>query len=480
MVEKQKVAVIGAGPAGLAAAYQLAKAGIEVEVFEAGPSVGGMSKTITLWNQRVDLGPHHFVSKDKRVVDLWLDMVGQDYSVVNRLTRILYKNRFYYYPLNLSNVLRNLGVCESILCVLSYMRQRFIPEAQDDSFEDWVISKFGKRLFQIFFKAYSEKLWGISCQDLDADFAVQRIKQLSLFEAIKHALFQGKGNTHKSLVSQFAYPHAGAGVVYEKMTTYIDGQGGQVNCNTPVKGILLENNRAVGIAFEDGREQRYDHVISSMPLTTLVMTLSDSPAHVKAAASSLMFRNTILVYLNVNAVDLFPDNWLYVHSNNLKMGRITNFRNWVPHLYGEEKTSILVLEYWCFNDDPIWSEADEVLIAQASQEVRTTGLIQDAEILDGYVHRLHRCYPVYDRGYKERLRPVEAYLSQIEHLGVIGRYGAFKYNNQDHSILMGILAAENIIHGTKHNLWDINADYESYQERVFETFYDYERSILEK
>lgn len=463
-----KIGIIGAGPAGITAAYRLAKENIEVDVYEASDAVGGMAKTIELWNQKVDLGPHRFFSSDPRVNEVWLETVGSDYDMVNRLTRIYYKNKFFYYPLKPLNALTRLGVLEAANCVLSFAKQNVFGQKADsqpeaDNFESWVVKRFGRRLFEIFFKTYSEKLWGIGCDELDSDFAAQRIKKLSLTEAIKSAILGNKGNKHKTLVDTFAYPHAGSGVVYERMADTVKESGGNVYCETPVRRVCTENGKVTGIELMNGEFRAYDRIISTMPLTRMVSQLPEVPETVTNSVSQLKFRNTILVFLKVEAIDLFPDNWLYIHADNLQTGRITNFRNWSPNLYGEEKNSILALEYWCYDADENWTSDNEKLIALATEEIRKTGLIGDAQVSAGHVHRVKNCYPVYNCGYKESLKPVEAYLKTIENLDVIGRYGAFKYNNQDHSILMGILAAENIAHGTNHNLWEINTDYE-YQE----------------
>ncbi|HLW35207.1 MAG TPA: FAD-dependent oxidoreductase [Chthoniobacterales bacterium] len=458
------VAIIGAGPAGITAAYQLVKSGIRTEVFEAAPSVGGLARTIDLWNQKVDLGPHRFFSSDPRVNKVWLEVMGDDYEMVNRLTRIYYKGRFFYYPLKPFNALANLGVLEAMRCMTSYGVQRFRRCNEQDCFETWVVGRFGRRLFEIFFKTYSEKLWGIGCQELDADFAAQRIKKLSLLEAIKNSLFTGNGNQHKTLVDQFAYPHNGSGEVYRRMAAFVRNNGGSVECKQPVHRVLVKDRRAIGLEFENGEQRFFDQVISTMPLNLLVTRLANVPDRIVAAANSLRFRNTILVYLKVESTRLFKDNWLYIHSPELRTGRITNFRNWAPQLYGDEPSSILALEYWCNNEDPLWSEKDDRLIDLAKNELNKTGLTNKAVISAGYVHRIPRCYPVYVRGYKNALEPVEQYLKQIDGLTVIGRYGSFKYNNQDHSILMGVLAAENIAQDAKlHDLWQINTDYE-YQE----------------
>ncbi len=460
-----KVAVIGAGPAGLSAAYLLSKNNIKVDVYEASDSVGGMCRSIVLWDQIVDIGPHRFFSNDKKVNELWLEVIGEDYQMVNRLTRIYYKNKFFYYPLKLGNVLRNIGLVEAAMCVLSYMFQRLKKEDDvNSSFEAWVTNRFGKRLYNMFFKTYTEKLWGITCDKLDADFAAQRIKKLSLFEAVKNAFLSGKGNKHKTLVDQFAYPRLGTGQVYQKMSDYISAHGGKIHLKSPVYRIDTKVNQVKGLELINGDYIAYDHVISSMPYTAMVQRLPEAPEPIVKSSRKLTYRNTVIVYLKVNATDLFKDNWLYVHSPELKTGRITNFRNWVPTLYGTEEKTILALEYWCNADEDMWTARDEELIQMARSELEQTGLAKKDQIEDGYVHRINKCYPVYSRGYKQILKPIEECVTSVKGLSAIGRYGAFKYNNQDHSILMGIMAAENIMGQADHRLEDVNSDYESYQE----------------
>ncbi len=462
----ERVAIIGAGPAGVTAAYQLAKAGAMVDLYEAGASVGGMAKTIALWGQKVDIGPHRFFSSDRRVNQLWLEVAGQDYTMVDRLTRIYYKGKFFHYPLKPFDALQNLGIGQAALAMASYGKEKIARTPQDGTLENWVVSRFGRRLYEIFFKTYTEKLWGISCRELDADWAAQRIKKLSLYEAIKNAVLGGAGNKHKTLVDQFAYPTEGTGMIYERMAEKIRALGGRVHLKTPIARVAVKDGRATGVELEDGTFQAADAVVSSMPLTQLIARLDDAPADIKARAERLRFRNTILVYLQVDDSALFPDNWLYIHSANVRAGRLTNFRNWAPGLYGKEKSTILAFEYWCFDDDALWAQDEASLIAMAKADLVATGLSKGAAILAGKAHKISKCYPVYQTGYRQDLEPVEKYLSSIGAFHAIGRYGAFKYNNQDHSILMGILAAENIVHGTHHNLWEINTDYESYQEEA--------------
>lgn len=463
--EGKRIAVIGAGPAGITAAYELTKKGFEVHVYEASEHIGGLSRTIDLWGQKVDLGPHRFFSTDTKVNKAWLEVVGKDYRMVDRLTRIYYKKKFYYYPLKPFDALKKLGFGTAFLCVMSYVKERIFPVKKDNSFESWVIGRFGYRLYSIFFKTYSEKLWGIPCSELDEDFAAQRIKKLSLFKAVWNALFSGNKTKHKTLVDQFAYPLGGTGLVYERMANYVKENGGKVNTNSPVQRVNNSGKKVSSLTTTDGLEHQYDHIISSMPITHLVRNLNDVPEEVITANSNLKFRNTILVYLKVEGENVFPDNWLYVHASDLQMGRITNFSNWVPEINNGEKSTIVVLEYWAYNQDEIWNMDEASLVELGKDELRKTGLIQGLDISEGYVFKIPKCYPVYGKGYKEPLKIVEDYLGSFDGLSVIGRYGAFKYNNQDHSILMGLLAAENIADGANHNLWEINTDYDSYQER---------------
>jgi len=461
----KKVAVIGAGPAGITAAYELAKGGVQVDLYEASDSVGGLSKSIQLWNQTVDIGPHRFFSDDTRINKIWLEVAGRDYRMVNRLTRIYYKRKFFFYPVKMFNALSNLGIFEAGRAVLSFAKERIAPTKDKGTFETWVTRRFGKRLYEIFFRDYTEKLWGIKCSDLDSDFAAQRIKKLSLWEAIKNALFKDKNKKHKTLVDVFAYPIGGTGMIYNRMADLVRKNKGNVFLKTPIEKVITENGKVSGLQLADGTVKDYDVIVSSMPLTLMVSRLPDVPQNIIENCRKLKYRNTIIVYLNIDAIDLFPDNWIYVNSGDLQTGRITNFRNWVPQLYGNEKSSILALEYWCYDEDKIWKDDETALIELAKKEIRQTGLIKNAAILGGHVYRIPRCYPVYSTGYKEDLKAVEDHLRTIDNLLPIGRYGAFKYNNQDHSILMGLLAAENITKNAGHDLWVINTDYESYQEQ---------------
>lgn len=461
---KKKIAIIGAGPAGLTAAYELSKKNIKVDIYEASDSVGGMAKTIPMWGQFVDLGPHRFFSSDSRVNKLWLEIVGSEYKMVKRITRIYYKKTFFNYPLKPFNALFGLGFFESVYCILSYFYSKIKFKKKTNTFEDWVINRFGERLFNIFFKSYSEKLWGINCNKLDADFAAQRIKKLSLIDAIKSALFKNKKNKHKTLVDEFAYPLKGTGYVYQLMLNKIKQNNNSIFFNTLIKNIIVSNeeNSKPIIQFTDGNKKIYDHIISTMPITKLIEGIQ-APQKILDYSKSLKFRNTILVYLEIDGSNLFPDQWIYIHNNELKTGRITNFNNWVETINNGKNNTILCLEYWCNEEDKIWTVEDNQLIDIAKIDIKKSGLIKNRDIKNAKVKKLPNCYPVYNSGYKNYLKPIEKFLSTKKRISVIGRYGSFKYNNQDHSILMGILAVENITNNTKHNLWEINSNYE-YQE----------------
>ncbi len=462
-----RIGVIGAGPAGLTAAHELASMGHAVTVFEAGSEPGGLARSLRLWGHTVDLGPHRFYSSDRRVNEFWLRIVGRDYRMVNRRTRIFFEGRFYDYPLRGFNALGNMGPWRAARCLSSYLRQKCWPDGVldegGDTFESWVVRRFGRELHEMFFRTYSEKLWGIPCHQLDADFAAQRIKKFSLGEAAKHMIGWRDGK-HKTLVDQFAFPTGGTGMVYERMAHQIREFKGDVFLNRPVQRVLRDANRVNGIEEPDGTRHTFDHIISTMPLTLMARGFEDLPPATRAALDRLRYRNTILVFLLVEGTSHFSDQWLYIHSPEVKVGRVTNFRNWVPEICGDSNTSVLALEYWCFDEDAIWQAPPEQLMRHASEEVVRLGLIPPSSVRDAKVVPLRRSYPVYERGYREAVNEVIDFLSGLEGIQAIGRYGSFKYNNQDHSILMGLLAADNLGRGATHDLWAVNTDYETYQE----------------
>lgn len=464
-MKKKKIIIIGAGPAGLACALQLAKEDFDVHVYEASTNVGGMAQSIELWGQIVDLGPHRFFSKNIRINEFFKELIKNDYTLVNRLTRIYYNKRYFNYPLKLFNVLGNLNPFTVVQILYYYIIQRIFPIKDPKSFEEWVKNRFGSKLYEIFFKNYSEKLWGITCDKIDADWAAQRIKSLSLFAAVKSALVGNRGNKHKTLVDQFAYPNQGTGQIYTNAASSIRELGAQIHLKSAVKNVINDGGKVTGIRLFDDSEVYADLVISSMPITNLIKGFASVPKEVLDACSKLYFRNTTLVYLEVDSAELFEDNWIYIHSPKVLHGRITNFRNWCPGIIRGKSTSILCLEFWSFNEDELWKASDDFLTDLAQKELRVLGLIGDHhKVLNSHTIKVPKCYPVYERGYQEHLDIIVSYVKKYQNLKLIGRYGSFKYNNQDHSILMGILCADNVIQGVDEvDLWQINTDIE-YQE----------------
>lgn len=385
-----------------------------------------------------------------------------DFVTVQRKTRIFYNQRFFDYPLKPINALTNLGIKDSLLVLLSYIRAKWGKRKTLLSFEDWVSRHFGRKLYEIFFKVYTEKVWGISCDQIDADWASQRIQGLTLSKALRNAILPS-GNKPKTLVDSFLYPISGNQLFYNRQAEFLRQNGVEIITSKRVSSIRLEGNQVLGVVTENGEEINARHVISTMPLTNLILGIQSTPETVTQAARQLRFRNTILVYLNVEGDNLFPDQWLYIHDPSVKHGRITNFNNWSPDTRPKDGSSILCLEFWCFSEDEFWNYNDEDLIDLATKELRAINLVPILKVKSGHVTRLPKSYPVYEKGYKEKLNVVTSWLSNIDGLTPIGRYGSFKYNNQDHSILMGLEVANQLDSGTKPDVWDINTDSE-YQE----------------
>jgi protoporphyrinogen oxidase len=457
------VVVIGAGPAGMAFACRYIEHGGSVKLLEASPHVGGLARSFELWGSTVDIGPHRFFSADPEVNKYWHSHIKDDFIMVNRLTRIYYMGKFFNYPLQAFNALRNLGLIKAFLALQSYLFCKFFPPKQDGSLENWVISKFGSRLFRTFFKVYTEKVWGISCKEIDADWAAQRIQGLTLWGAIKSALFANKDNKLKTLVDEFAYPKTGNSLFYDRQKESILKSGNEIFLNEPVERIIVENSKIRAVISKSGISHSVTEIVSTMPITQLIKGIDGVPSDVLEASAHLTFRNTILVYLQIAQRSLFEDQWLYIHDPKLLHGRITNFNNWSESMIGDKTKTIICMEFWCFDSDQIWEESNEDLIQRSKRELVLTGLCKEEDIIQGKVLKIKKSYPVYRRGYKEKLKIVQDYLDSIEGLHPIGRYGSFKYNNQDHSILMGLLAADSIFNGSRINLWNVNTE-STYQE----------------
>lgn len=465
MLKNKHVAIIGAGPSGLAAAKQLCKQGIKTTVYERSKHVGGLARSFTLWGKVVDLGPHRFFTKSNKVIQFWNEVLGDDVIKVNRKTRIFYRGKFISYPLRLIDTCKALGTLESIRCVLSYLNRSsaLADRADKESLETWLISRFGKRLYEHFFEGYNFKLWGVGCNYIEADFAAQRIRGLSLPQAIKSSL-GFRGDAKRTLADEFEYPIHGAGMLYEKVTESLTKQGIEVLLGNGIKELRFSHsNGAVALLLEDGSEHVFDHVISSMPLNQLVSAVADAPGEVIKASSELRYRNSILVYLKVDKDHLFDDQWIYVHDTRIQLGRITNFRNWLTGDYAEGEGTILCCEYWCEFGGSLWSLSDNELIALAKTDLDVAGFADGTLVSNGHVERIPKSYPMYFRGYKKRVETISKWIDKLPNVTAIGRSGTHSYNNQDHSILMGILAAENISQMAHHEIWNVNSDSE-YQE----------------
>jgi protoporphyrinogen oxidase len=381
-------------------------------------------------------------------------VVGAKFSWVRRQTRIFYKKKYFNYPLQPLNTLWNLGFVESLLCLGSYLREKLTVsrDKKDHCFENWIRSRFGDRLYKIFFKTYSEKLWGLPCTEIDSDFAYRKIRRLSIFEILKK-FFSYK----KTYLEYFAYPLGGTGSVYNRMAEKYLASGGHLFLNTRVEGVQLIGDQVEIVSRH--KTQIYDQVVSTMPMTYLVKVLQ-APETIRQAAQDLKFRNTVLVYLLIEGRDHFKDNWIYVHSPKVDFGRVTNFNNWSLEGNTDKDTTVLCLEYWCNDQDPLWISPDISLIENATMGLEESGIVTGAKVLAGAVYRVPKSYPIFKLDYKKNLATLTEYLAQFPSICSIGRNGSFSYNNQDHSILMGIEAAENIVQGLRHEMIPLPAVYE--------------------
>jgi protoporphyrinogen oxidase len=465
------ILVVGAGPAGLTAAYVLGKRGVRCTVVEADDVVGGISRTVERDGWRFDIGGHRFFTKVPEVGALWDEILGPDEFLLRpRLSRIYYKQRFFDYPLRAGNALRGLGPAEALKCVLSYVSVRLKPPADRSTVEGWVAHRFGWRLYRTFFKTYTEKVWGVPASELQADWAVQRIKTLSLGRAIHNALSPFAGQTETtSLIEQFRYPRLGPGMMWERARDLVLGQGSRVLMRTAVEAVHHEDGVVTGVtlgAASGSWRVGVDRVISSMPLTRLIEVMDPpAPDDVRAAAASLHYRDFLTVALVVPAETAFPDNWIYVHAPEVHVGRVQNFGSWSPGLVKDGWTC-LGLEYFVFEGDPLWEATDDELVALATHELAELGLADASMVQAGYVVRMPKAYPVYDEGYAERVAAIRAFISaEARNLWPVGRNGMHKYNNQDHSMLTAMLAAENAL-GADHDLWSVNVEAQYHEGQV--------------
>jgi protoporphyrinogen oxidase len=457
------VLIIGAGPAGLTAAYELAKKGKRSILIEKDSVVGGISRTVKYKGYHFDIGGHRFFTKVERVNEMWREVLADDFIKRPRLSHVYYKRKFFNYPIKPLDVVQKLGVWESFLCGLSYAKAKVIKRPKEESFEDYIVNNFGWRLYNTFFKSYTEKVWGIPCTEIKASWAAQRIKGLSLTSLVTTALFGNTGNKVKSLIEEFWYPKYGPGQMWEKTLESVEKSGhATIKFHAVVTRITHENGvvKSVTVKTKDGDEEiLVSALISSIPIYELFTLVSPSmPESALSAAKSLNYRDYIAVALMLKQKEMFPDNWIYIHEPDVLVGRIQNYNNWSPFLTPDNGTTCLGLEYFCFKTDDIWSKADTELIDMAGKELESIGLGDRKDIVDGAVVRVEKTYPVYDDAYEAAMPIIRDAFATFSNLYPVGRNGMHRYNNQDHAMLTAMLAVENIVDGAKHNLWEVNVE----------------------
>ncbi|WP_345784018.1 NAD(P)/FAD-dependent oxidoreductase [Synoicihabitans lomoniglobus] len=465
--------MVGAGPAGLTTACAAQESGAwTVTVLEKDPVyVGGISRTVRYQGWRFDIGGHRFFSKSEEINRWWKKRLPGEFIQVRRLSRILYRRKFYDYPLRPMNALGNLGVWTSGLCGLSYAWARLRPVRSEVSFEDWVVNRFGRRLFEIFFRTYTEKVWGIPTHQISADWAAQRIKGLSLSRALIDAFRprgKNRGEVVKTLIDTFAYPRFGPGQMWEKAADDVRAAQGRVLLDRGVTRIDHRNGRVIAVecTAPAGAVERYegDAFVLSMPLRESVMALDPpAPAAIREAARQLSYRDFLTVALIVDGENPFPDNWIYIHDPDVLLGRIQNYRNWSEAMVAEDNATCLGLEYFCFEGDGLWTMSDAELVELGKAELAQLNLIEPGRVREGVVVRMEKAYPVYDAEYRSRVDTIREFLGTLTNLQVVGRNGMHRYNNQDHSMMTGLLAAKNLT-ARDFDLWRVNTDAEYHEE----------------
>jgi protoporphyrinogen oxidase len=472
----KKVVIIGAGPSGLTAAYELCKVGVKSVVLEKDEVVGGISRTVNYRGYLFDIGGHRFFTKVKAVDDLWREILDEEkFLKRRRLSRIYYNKKFFHYPLQATNALFGLGIYNSFLTFLSYTKTQLFPIKPELSFEDWISNRFGRRLYHTFFKTYTEKVWGIPCNEISAEWAAQRIKGLSLLSALKNALItsqpKNKSNIIKTLIDSFEYPEKGPGMMWETVADIIKSKGSQLKLNAGVEKILWQKDKVTALEIiTDGKKEVIPGTdfISTMPIQELIRKMEPSvPDEVRHAADILSYRDFLTVSLIINKANLFEDNWIYIHDEAVKVGRIQNFKNWSPEMVPDQNKTCLGLEYFCFEGDSLWTMSDEDLITLGTKELAMLELVDPNDVEDGAVVRMPKAYPVYDSKYADALIIIRKFLDGLNNLHLVGRNGMHKYNNQDHSMLTAMLTVKNIM-GANYNVWDVNVEQEYHEEIIDE------------
>ena len=458
--------VLGGGPAGLTAAYQVQKLTDDVRphVIEAGGIVGGIARTESYKGYRFDIGGHRFFTKVPEVEALWHEIMGDDFITVPRRSRIYYQKKYFDYPLKIGNALGNMGVREAAHIVLSYAKWKMRPHKQEENLEEWVINRFGGRLYMHFFRSYTEKVWGIPCTEINADWAEQRIKNLSLYAAVRNAI--SGANDTASLIEEFQYPRLGPGMMWEKVADMVATRGGIVDLETRVTAIRRDGLRITEIETDGPNGVRIhpsDEVMSTLALTDLIgMIDPPPPQHVLEATAQLRYRDFLIVTLILDDADPFPDNWIYIHEPEVDVGRIQNFRAWSAEMVPNDDTSCIGMEYFSNVGSDLWEMSDEALIEKASGELEALGLSTRKRVIDGAIIRQPKAYPVYDEHYRSAVETISGWLKTLGNFQTVGRNGLHRYNNQDHSMLTAMLAVDNLA-GGEHDVWTVNVE-RSYHE----------------
>lgn len=460
---KDLVIIIGAGPAGLAAAYELNKRNQPFLIIEKeNNTVGGIARTVQYKKYRFDIGGHRFFTKVDRVMNFWKTILGDDFLVCNRLSRIYFDKQFFYYPIKPFDVLQKLGILRSLRAIISFAVAQIFKNKKEESFRDYIVNHFGEYLYEIFFKTYTEKVWGIPCEQIRADWAAQRIKGVSFISILKTSLL-GNHNNIKSLIEEFYYPKYGPGMMWNK-TLELALQNGNsgIRFQTSPVNIFTKNRsvQSIEIKNSDGKNEiiACKAIVSSMPISELVGIISPKLSTItQNNAKLLTYRDFILVALIINQDKIFPDNWIYIHEPEVYVGRIQNFKNWSSHMVEDDTSTCLGMEYFVSKGDKLWSMSDKELISLASNELVRLGFTDANRIIDGSVVRMEKTYPVYDKNYPSAIETIKNDISAIKNLYTVGRNGMHRYNNQDHSMLTAMLAVDNIF-GANHNLWEVNVE----------------------
>lgn len=527
-INNKKIIIAGAGPAGLTLAYEVLSQADDTAftpiLIEQDIQVGGISKTVNYKGNRMDIGGHRFFSKSDWVMNWWASHMSYDFAeeqeityqnktrlvggeqdaaakqdglmgkmlLRNRLSRIYFLRKFFDYPISLSiETIRNLGIVRMMKIGMSYVRANLFPIREEKSLEDFLINRFGNTLYRTFFKDYTEKVWGIECHKISPEWGAQRIKGLSIISAIKHALFSRfqnnsfrQKNVETSLIEKFLYPQFGPGQMWEIVATKVQAKGGEVIMQQRVTDLEVdyEAKRITAVQVHDiqsgeSRWEPCDYFVSTMPMKFLTRMIDQAPDDVKRVAEGLVYRDFITLgvllkklkkskYTDGSNVNMLPDNWIYIQEPDVQLGRLQIFNNWSPHLVADKDTVWLGLEYFCNEEDDLWTMPEEELTKLAIAELESIGLIDADDVLDHTVHKVEKTYPAYFGSFDE-FPVLRDYLDQFSNLFLIGRNGMHRYNNQDHSMLTARYAAEAIVTGhiDRDKIWDVNVDDDYHEEK---------------